>query len=81
MTKPSIAALSAEIVTEADAYRHLEILRWGGTPVCPDCGTTDVHLIVPLNGTSRRTGGGTMSERRVWRCHGCRKRSACSRAR
>ena len=29
--------------------------------------------IAPTNGTSRKTRTGSMSERRVWRCQGCRK--------
>ncbi len=73
MNKTNIASLSRDIATEADAYRHLESLRWGDSPICAHCDSTDVSLIVPTNGTSRRTAGGTMSERRVWRCHGCRK--------
>jgi len=71
MHKTTIASLSAQIVTEADAYRHLESLRWGTTPVCAHCQGTDVYLIPPTNGTSRRTAGGTMSERRVWKCRLC----------
>jgi transposase-like protein len=73
MTKTNIASLSQQITTEAEAYEHLEALRWRGTPICAHCDSTDVALIVPTNGTSRRTAGGTMSERRVWRCHECRK--------
>jgi transposase-like protein len=73
MTKTNIASLSQQITTEAEAYEHLEALRWGETPICAHCDSTDVALIVPTNGTSRRTAGGTMSERRVWRCHGCCK--------
>jgi len=72
-TKTNIASLSRQIVTEADAYRHLESLRWGATAVCAHCGGLDVYLIPPANGVSRRTAGGTMSERRVWKCRSCRK--------
>jgi len=73
MSKTNIASLSAQIVTEADAYRHLESLRWGTTPICAHCQGTDVYLIPPANRTSRRTAAGTMSERRVWKCRPCRK--------
>ena len=72
-TKTTIASLSQEIVTESDAYRHLEHLRWGDTPVCAHCEAIDVYLIPPANGVSRKTAGGTMSERRVWKCRVCRK--------
>ena len=71
--KVTTASLSADIVTEADAYLHLEMLRWGNCPVCANCDSQDVYLIVPKNGTSRSTGTGTMSERRVWRCRSCKK--------
>jgi transposase-like protein len=73
MSKTNIASLSAEIVTEADAYRHFEGLRWNGTPTCAHCQGTDVYLIPPTSGTSRRTAAGTMSERRVWKCRPCKK--------
>ncbi len=69
----TIASLSREIVTEADAYRHLETLRWGDTPECAHCGSTTVRLIPPANGISRKTASGSMSERRVWKCSECRK--------
>ncbi|MGC2486368.1 MAG: IS1595 family transposase [Acidimicrobiales bacterium] len=71
--KTTIASLSREIVTEADAYLYLENMRWHGTPVCPKCGTTDVHYIAPSNGVSRATATGSQSERRVWRCNPCKK--------
>ncbi len=72
--RTTIASLSREIITEADAYRHLEQLRWGDTPRCAHCdGTEDVYLIVPDNGVSRKCSGGGTSERRVWRCRRCNK--------
>ena len=71
--KTTIASLSREIVTEADAYSYLECMRWNDTPVCPKCGTTDVRYVEPTNGVSRTTAGGSQSERRVWRCSPCKK--------
>lgn len=69
-----MASLSRYITTEAEAYRYLETLRWGDTPRCAHCGDTEsVYLIVPKNGISRKSAGGTMSERRVWRCRDCGK--------
>ena len=67
------ASLSRDIQTEADAYRYLEQLRWGDDPRCQFCGGENVYLITPTNGISRRTAGGAMSERRVWRCRPCKK--------
>lgn len=70
----SIPALVAQIPTEANAYLLLENLRWNGHPVCPHCGLLDgAWYIRPLNGVSRRTRTGTPSQRRVWKCGGCRK--------
>jgi transposase-like protein len=71
--KTTIASLSREIVTEADAYLYLENLRWKGTPRCPKCDTTEVRYIAPTNGVSRTTAGGSQSERRVWKCAPCAK--------
>jgi transposase-like protein len=71
--KTTIASLSREIVTEADAYLYLENLRWKGTPRCPKCASTDVRYVAPANGVSRTTAGGSQSERRVWKCAPCAK--------
>lgn len=67
------ASLSKQIVTEADAYLHLESMRWGQTPRCSHCAGTDVRLIPPANGVSRKTAKGKLSERRVWKCADCRR--------
>ena len=70
----TVLQLVDKLQTEADAYRFMEQLRWGeGEPVCPHCGTSGATFIEPKNGTSRKTRTGAMSERRVWRCIGCRK--------
>ncbi len=74
VAKVRLASLSQEVVTEADAYRYLEGLRWGDEGArCPFCDGTDVHFIRPTNGVSRRSTARTMSEHRVWKCHLCRK--------
>jgi transposase-like protein len=73
-SKLSIPKITDKIRTEADAYRYLEELRWGDTPVCPHCGSVRKHyFLTPANGTSRATRTGTKSERRVWKCADCRK--------
>jgi transposase-like protein len=71
--KTTIASLSREIITEADAYLYLENLRWHGEAKCPKCASTDVRYVTPSNGVFRTTAGGSQSERRVWRCTPCRK--------
>jgi len=71
--KTTIASLSREILTEADAYLYLENMRWHGEAKCPKCASTDVRYIAPTNGVSRTTARGSQSERRVWRCNPCKK--------
>lgn len=67
----NIVSLADKIRTEADAYEYMEKLRWNGTPVCPHCGSEHVNYIRPLNGVSRKTRTGSISERRVWKCQAC----------
>jgi hypothetical protein len=71
----SIRKLADLIPTEADAYRFLEELRWGGDPdACPKCGGIGrCSYIKPANGESRKTRTGSKSQRRVWFCGHCRK--------
>lgn len=71
--KITIASLSRNITTEAEAYSYFESLRWSETPICAHCGGSDVYLITPTNGSSRKTRTGSLSERRVWNCRPCRK--------
>jgi transposase-like protein len=73
MQRITVNELSKRLRSEADAYLLLEELRWGDNAECPHCGSDDVRYIAPANGVSRRTRTGTMSERRVWRCRGCRR--------
>ncbi|GAA3733013.1 IS1595 family transposase [Leifsonia bigeumensis] len=71
----SIPKLVTDLKSEADAYLLLEQLRWGGTPdACPKCGTVGrCYFLNPANGSTRKTRTGSVSERRVWKCGGCRK--------
>lgn len=71
--KITIASLSRGITTEAHAYAYLETLRWGDSPTCAHCDSTNVYLIGCANGVSRATRTGTMSERRVWKCRTCKR--------
>src|SRR5690349_23448343 len=69
----TVIQIADRIRTDAEAYLFLEELRWHGNPVCPHCDSLGATFIRPTNGVSRKTAGGTMSERRLWRCAGCRK--------
>jgi transposase-like protein len=71
--KATLIALADQLRTEADAYEHLEGLRWPNGVVCPNCHGSDVYLIRPANGISRKATNGTMSQRRVWNCRPCRR--------
>ncbi len=73
MTKATLASLSSQIATEADAYRYFEELRWDGTPKCAHCDSENVYLIGCANGISRKTRTGNMSQRRVWKCRDCKR--------
>jgi transposase-like protein len=64
----------AKIKSEGDAYKLIEDVRWGGTPECPHCGSTErISFLTPANGVSRKTRTGKVSERRLWFCGACRK--------
>ena len=74
MSKLSVLRLVEQIPDEASAYKFLEDMRWRGTPVCPHCGNDEkCYYLTPSNGVSRKTRTGAASQRRVWRCGGCRK--------
>jgi transposase-like protein len=53
-------------VDEAAAVEFLEKQRWGDTPTCPHCDSTEVVKVMNTDGTAR-------SKRFLWRCHGCGK--------
>lgn len=64
----------SKIQSEADAYRLIEQVRWGDTPECPHCGSTErISFLTPADGRTRKTRTGKPSERRVWFCGKCRK--------
>lgn len=72
-TRTTVTSIAFEIPTEAAAWVFLEEMRWPDGARCPRCDGSDVYLIVPANGMSRRTSSGSMSERRTWNCRKCRK--------
>ena len=72
----SVVKIAERLRTEADAYLMLEELRWGGQPpACPKCGEVGkTYYMAPRDGTvSRSTRTGARSQRRVWKCRGCRQ--------
>lgn len=71
--RTTVTALADRLRSGADAWAFLEELRWPNGPSCPRCDGSDVYLIVPKNGVSRRTSSGSMSERRTWQCRPCRR--------
>ena len=71
--RTTIATLSLEVTSEADAYAYFEKLRWANGATCAHCSGTNVYFIEPANGVSRSTRTGAQSERRVWRCRDCKK--------
>jgi len=71
--KTTLLSITDQIRTEADAYEYLENLRWPNGPICPTCHGSDVYLIQPSNGISRKTRDGVMTQRRAWNCRSCRR--------
>jgi transposase-like protein len=70
----NILRLAERIPDEASAYAYLEELRWHGKPACPHCGNEDkCWFLTPSNGKSRATRTGRQTQRRLWKCGGCRK--------
>ncbi|HXY43459.1 MAG TPA: IS1595 family transposase [Acidimicrobiales bacterium] len=72
----TFAKLVDRLTDDYAAYLFLEELRWPKGPVCPHChSVADATFLKPRNetGTARATTRGTMSQRRVWKCKGCRK--------
>ncbi len=65
--------MTAGQLTDEEAYRFLEALRWPEGSVCPHCGYGQAYFLTPANGVTRRTRRGSMSPRRVWKCASCRK--------
>jgi len=66
----TLTTLAGKVPTETAAYRYLEGLRWKGRPVCPHCGVIDGHYLMKAR---RRTSTGKVTQRRLWKCHACRK--------
>lgn len=73
MERISVIGLADRMETEAEAYRFLEELRWGDSPVCAHCGSDRVFFLRPANGVSRKTRTGAATQRRLWKCSACRK--------
>lgn len=63
------------LALDAAALELLEQARWPSGPVCPfpSCGSSSTKLLEPANGLDRRTGRGSRSSRRIWRCSSCRR--------
>jgi transposase-like protein len=71
--KLTIRTVTDRCRTESDAWEFLEELRWHGRPVCPHCGVIDGHYFLNARNGGRKTRTGKVSERRVWKCHACRR--------
>lgn len=69
----NLSQIAKRFSDEAEAWKHIEALRWPDGPVCPHCGVVDhAYLLEPKSGarTSRK---GTVSARRLWKCGSCRQ--------
>jgi transposase-like protein len=66
----NISILAKHYSDEAAAYQLVEDLRWPNGPICPHCGEVNNAYLMK---TQRKTSTGKMSDRRLWKCKGCRK--------
>src|SRR5215212_1929066 len=57
---------------EDKAYRFIESMRWPNGPVCPHCRGTKAYFLQPRT-PDRYTRTGHATQRRVYKCAGCRK--------
>jgi len=59
-----IAALPEACANETAAVEFIEMMRWGGTPVCPRCASPKVAQM--------KDASGKRSARYLWRCYECK---------
>ncbi len=64
--------ISKQYSDEEEAYKFLESIRWENGVFCPHCGSTDTDFIAPEQ-ANRKTRNGSITYRRIWRCHTCKK--------
>ena len=57
---------------ENEAYLFLEKMRWPNGPICPHCRGTKAYFLQPRT-PDRYTRTGHATQRRVYKCAGCRK--------
>ena len=69
----NLSEIAKQFSDEAEAWKHIEALRWPDGPICPHCGAVgNAYFIEPKQGT-RTTKKGTTTYRRLWKCAACRQ--------
>ena len=69
----NLSEIAKRFSDEAEAWKHIEALRWPDGPICPHCGVVGrAYFIEPKQG-ERTTRKGTTSYRRLWKCAECRQ--------
>jgi transposase-like protein len=61
-----LKAIPKACVDETAAVEFMEKQRWGDTPRCPHCDSTEVVMVMDKDGQQR-------NKRFLWRCHHCKK--------
>ena len=71
-TKLNFSIIAKQYSNEDEAYKFLESIRWENGIVCPHCKSIGADFIEANEGI-RKTRTGKITNRRIWRCHTCRK--------
>ncbi len=71
-TELNASIIAKQYSDESEAYKFLESIRWKHGAICPHCGNIGAELIEHKNG-GRKTRTGKITNRRTWRCHGCKE--------
>ena len=70
--KITLDYIARKFSDENEAYLFLESMRWPNGPVCPHCQGTKAYFLQPRT-PDRYTRTGHATQRRVYKCAGCRK--------
>ncbi len=70
---PNLVELASYFADEEKSIEFLESIRWPNGPVCPHCSHGKAYHLKGKPGTKKR------SNRKVWKCAGCRKKFSVSK--
>ncbi len=71
-TELNFSVIAKQYSGEDEAYKFLESIRWENGITCPHCKSKGADFIEANDGI-RKTRTGKITNRRIWRCHTCKK--------